>query len=125
MRNSARDCWFFLNSCVLEFLSSSLLQEFPRIQNSARVQSALDGLVQVDRFPRNRLGPPALLGQADPVLTGDRPSGSDHILEKIVQSSFHLLANFGIVRFRHHDIYVDVPVAGMPETGYWKSVPVP
>ena len=46
MRDFAREHSWLLE--FFEFLSSSLLQEFPRIQNSAWVQSALDGLVQLD-----------------------------------------------------------------------------
>jgi hypothetical protein len=70
---------------------------------------------------RNRRRPPAFFCQPDPMLSGNRSSPTDDLAKELIQSGVHSLPRLSIIRIRHHDIYVDVPVAGMPETGDWKT----
>ena len=58
-----------------------LLDEFAGVQDSIRVQGALNGLVESAGLPGNGHGPPALFGEADPMFAGDRSAPGNDLPE--------------------------------------------
>ena len=61
------------------------LHELAGVEDAAGVEGALHGAMQVAHFPRDRQRPPALFGEADAVLAGDRAAPRNDLLEKLVQ----------------------------------------
>ena len=86
-----------------------------------RVEGALDGAVEGADFLRDGQRPPALLGQADAVFAGDRAAPGEDLREELVQRG--LAAAFGArLGEVHHEVGVDVAVAGVAETGDGEAV---
>src|SRR3984893_12989125 len=77
--------------------------------------------MQLQVFFGYRCRPPAFFCQPDSMLSSNSSFPSNHLAKQLIQSSVHSLLRFGVIRVRHHNIYVDVPVASMPEAGHRKT----
>ena len=79
--------------------------------------------MQLARHVTRRLRPPAFLGQADSVLTGNYAAPGQHLCEKIIERVLDLFAYRGVAIIPVcHDVDVNVAVPGVTETGDWKSI---
>ena len=109
------------NSCAAGSHASARRARTSGVKNTERVQSFFDALVQRPHFGSRGGGPPFHLGQADTVFTRDHSLPGQNLVEQFVEG--RITPAFGIgLRKVHHDIDVNVAIAGMAEAGYGQPV---
>src|SRR5688500_11151122 len=91
-------------------------EDFAGVENPERIEGPLHGLHDRDRRGVQLQVQILGLGEADAVLAADRALERHHPFE---QDALRLVgaAHLVVVARRHHDVDVDVAVAGVPETG--------
>src|SRR5436309_1389320 len=96
--------------------------EFPRIQNPIRIKDLFELAMKIAHRLAGRVRPPAFFGQTDSVFSGDDAAPGHDLLKQFVESALHFFAHGGIAIVTvGHDVDMNVAVAGMAETGDWKS----
>src|SRR3954451_13489043 len=86
------------------------IEKFSRIQNTVRVESALDRAMELARDVARCLRPPTFLGQPDSMLARDDTAPRQHLLKQIVERVFDLFTDRCVaVVTVGHDIDVNVP----------------
>src|SRR5205807_7864071 len=111
----------FESNCPLACKKLSI-EEFPRIQDPVWVENFFQLAMQfAHRFARC-IKPPAFFGQADSMFAGDDSAPRQHLCEQIVERALYFFAHSRLaIESVGHDVDVDVAVAGVTETGDWKS----
>src|SRR5207244_7352611 len=79
--------------------------------------------MQLTHHRARRLRPPASFGYADSVLAGNYAAPGQHLCEEIVERVLNFLPHSCVtIVMVCHDVYVNVAVPGVTETGDWKSI---
>jgi len=89
--------------------------KLPRVQNSLRIQRLLNRLMHFARLFGQRLCPPGLLGQSDPMFARNRAAPAQNLVEKFVQRRPAAALCARLIEI-DHDIRVNVSISGMAKT---------
>src|SRR4051812_20193540 len=98
------------------------IQKLPGIQDAVWVECLLETLMQFARNIARRLGPPALLRQADAMFAGYHATPREHLREKFVQRVLHFLTHRRVTIVAiGHDVDVNIAVPCVAEARDWES----